>query len=172
MMRRPPRSTRTDTLFPYTTLFRSGRGGADYAFRRFTGEGHARLLDAVAGVVLQPLETRGLADRLALGRIVDHRPLGDCAHLLDDGDAAAERVQCLQVIVADVEEATFVIARLRLLAQQHVAAGDVEVHALAQHRLDEILHRAVVAEVDQHDGVAFANAGSLQIDRKSTRLNY
>src|SRR3546814_7586087 len=25
MMRRPPRSTRTDTLCPYTTLFRSGR---------------------------------------------------------------------------------------------------------------------------------------------------
>src|SRR3546814_8285067 len=24
MVRRPPRSTRTDTLFPYTTLFRSG----------------------------------------------------------------------------------------------------------------------------------------------------
>src|SRR3546814_12927626 len=31
MIRRPPRSTRTDTLFPYTTLFRSARdrGGAD-----------------------------------------------------------------------------------------------------------------------------------------------
>src|SRR3546814_11326949 len=30
MIRRPPRSTRTDTLFPYTTLFRSwqGRGPA------------------------------------------------------------------------------------------------------------------------------------------------
>src|SRR3546814_7185049 len=26
MIRRPPRSTRTDTLFPYTTLFRSVRG--------------------------------------------------------------------------------------------------------------------------------------------------
>src|SRR3546814_5417755 len=26
MIRRPPRSTRTDTLFPYTTLFRSGEG--------------------------------------------------------------------------------------------------------------------------------------------------
>src|SRR3546814_6252934 len=25
MIRRPPRSTRTDTLFPYTTLFKSGR---------------------------------------------------------------------------------------------------------------------------------------------------
>src|SRR3546814_7364311 len=27
MIRRPPRSTRTDTLFPYTTLFRSDRAG-------------------------------------------------------------------------------------------------------------------------------------------------
>src|SRR3546814_12856087 len=30
MIRRPPRSTRTDTLFPYTTLFRS------YRFKRFS----------------------------------------------------------------------------------------------------------------------------------------
>src|SRR3546814_1925929 len=30
MIRRPPRSTRTDTLFPYTTLFRSPKhGGAN-----------------------------------------------------------------------------------------------------------------------------------------------
>src|SRR3546814_13915498 len=28
MIRRPPRSTRTDTLFPYTTLFRSPDRGA------------------------------------------------------------------------------------------------------------------------------------------------
>src|SRR3546814_3292281 len=28
MIRRPPRSTRTDTLFPYTTLFRSELGNA------------------------------------------------------------------------------------------------------------------------------------------------
>src|SRR3546814_4299253 len=28
MIRRPPRSTRTDTLFPYTTLFRSGQAGS------------------------------------------------------------------------------------------------------------------------------------------------
>src|SRR3546814_14744395 len=37
MIRRPPRSTRTDTLFPYTTLFRSllaGRAGQDVD-RRF-----------------------------------------------------------------------------------------------------------------------------------------
>src|SRR3546814_8474432 len=29
MIRRPPRSTRTDTLFPYTTLFRSPRARRD-----------------------------------------------------------------------------------------------------------------------------------------------
>src|SRR3546814_11041650 len=29
MVRRPPRSTRTDTLLPYPTLFRSQRGGFD-----------------------------------------------------------------------------------------------------------------------------------------------
>src|SRR3546814_1100093 len=33
MIRRPPRSTRTDTLFPYTTLFRSPR-----AARRITAD--------------------------------------------------------------------------------------------------------------------------------------
>src|SRR3546814_6428260 len=37
MIRRPPRSTRTDTLFPYTTLFRSDRcaaAGSDCSYRR------------------------------------------------------------------------------------------------------------------------------------------
>src|SRR3546814_15189694 len=36
MIRRPPRSTRTDTLFPYTTLFRSA-GIADEAAPRSRG---------------------------------------------------------------------------------------------------------------------------------------
>src|SRR3546814_12103395 len=31
MIRRPPRSTRTDTLFPYTTLFRSAMRSAETA---------------------------------------------------------------------------------------------------------------------------------------------
>src|SRR3546814_3643893 len=44
MIRRPPRSTRTDTLFPYTTLFRSvGRGGAAFrTARRIAGDRRAR----------------------------------------------------------------------------------------------------------------------------------
>src|SRR3546814_4966315 len=34
MIRRPPRSTRTDTLFPYTTLFRSDLAGRGRGLRR------------------------------------------------------------------------------------------------------------------------------------------
>src|SRR3546814_1841766 len=35
MIRRPPRSTRTDTLFPYTTLFRSLQRPGQQAFAEF-----------------------------------------------------------------------------------------------------------------------------------------
>src|SRR3546814_1578851 len=54
MIRRPPRSTRTDTLFPYTTLFRSGlrihlldqlqRLGIAAEAAEHRGLGHARRL--------------------------------------------------------------------------------------------------------------------------------
>src|SRR3546814_16448480 len=39
MIRRPPRSTRTDTLFPYTTLFRSFNFGRVVATTSIGGEG-------------------------------------------------------------------------------------------------------------------------------------
>src|SRR3546814_8906252 len=55
MIRRPPRSTRTDTLFPYTTLFRS----PEVARRRRDD------LDALAG---------GQAGRADRGRGIDPLP--------------------------------------------------------------------------------------------------
>src|SRR3546814_20555545 len=42
MIRRPPRSTRTDTLFPYTTLFRSARHR-----RRAADVGHTARIAAI-----------------------------------------------------------------------------------------------------------------------------
>src|SRR3546814_9310254 len=42
MIRRPPRSTRTDTLFPYTTLFRSQAGLRHDAGSRWTGSWRAK----------------------------------------------------------------------------------------------------------------------------------
>src|SRR3546814_9476100 len=53
MIRRPPRSTRTDTLFPYTTLFRSPLGRLGLAR-------HAARADVVT-------EGRRIADRRAAG---------------------------------------------------------------------------------------------------------
>src|SRR3546814_3871764 len=41
MIRRPPRSTRTDTLFPYTTLFRSKRAAFGHGFQ-FQSKGLTR----------------------------------------------------------------------------------------------------------------------------------
>src|SRR3546814_7937544 len=43
MIRRPPRSTRTDTLFPYTTLFRSsGQSGSGCSSIRRIGQADER----------------------------------------------------------------------------------------------------------------------------------
>src|SRR3546814_4418326 len=50
MRRRPPRSTRTDTLFPYTTLFRSAlEEGAIGCLLGASGCGKTTVLRAVAG---------------------------------------------------------------------------------------------------------------------------
>src|SRR3546814_8487013 len=45
MIRRPPRSTRTDTLFPYTTLFRSRRSRGRSRVR--AARGHIRSHDRI-----------------------------------------------------------------------------------------------------------------------------
>src|SRR3546814_5583244 len=52
MIRRPPRSTRTDTLFPYTTLFRSLRGDPPVAGAKFVAhpDGYRNAADLVAGL--------------------------------------------------------------------------------------------------------------------------
>src|SRR3546814_20353606 len=67
MIRRPPRSTRTDTLFPYTTLFRSIHDpGADWVMI-----GHLQTNKAKEAARLVA-EVRSL-DRLALAQALDRR---------------------------------------------------------------------------------------------------
>src|SRR3546814_11202750 len=55
MIRRPPRSTRTDTLFPYTTLFRSDARAIVYI--AFTSDRHT------------PIEISDYADRYVRDRL-------------------------------------------------------------------------------------------------------
>src|SRR3546814_14278319 len=50
MIRRPPRSTRTDTLFPYTTLFRSTQAPLD----RFAGQMMPTRIEAEDKAVVLP----------------------------------------------------------------------------------------------------------------------
>src|SRR3546814_12029865 len=50
MIRRPPRSTRTDTLFPYTTLFRSRRPDNDFGGYVQLTTGRFGRIDATARV--------------------------------------------------------------------------------------------------------------------------
>src|SRR3546814_11798604 len=62
MIRRPPRSTRTDTLFPYTTLFRSTGGPVSYRHRE----------PPQGGVAIQPGLDCFVAARLAMTRSEEH----------------------------------------------------------------------------------------------------
>src|SRR3546814_18138669 len=59
MTRRPPRSTRTDTLFPYTTLFRSILDPRD------------RLVEEPPGVFTNPQETRSSTEQAGCERALD-----------------------------------------------------------------------------------------------------
>src|SRR3546814_2742873 len=73
MIRRPPRSTRTDTLFPYTTLFRSAAAGD-----RAEPAGKARRGDNLQQVFIaeerRELEHRTGDDILSIAReLPDHR---------------------------------------------------------------------------------------------------
>src|SRR3546814_9233968 len=51
MIRRPPRSTRTDTLFPYTTLFRSAQRMREIGLHIALGAPPARLRRMIVGRV-------------------------------------------------------------------------------------------------------------------------
>src|SRR3546814_10863663 len=97
MIRRPPRSTRTDTLFPYTTLFRSAR------FRHRTRHppddaAFGRLREDRAARLLQPRR----ADRaVAAHAAEDHR---DAALAIDLGDRIEHRVGRRTAAIVDRAE--------------------------------------------------------------------
>src|SRR3546814_1505122 len=69
MIRRPPRSTRTDTLFPYTTLFRSGVG-AQEAGRAVGGVVDAGVAQARARCQVQRQRRRVEVAVRAVGEVV------------------------------------------------------------------------------------------------------
>src|SRR3546814_15886626 len=84
IIRRPPRSTRTDTLFPYTTLFRSAGGAGVRGGRRSHGGSGMTVLNGRKIFVVEdePLILMALEDMLedmgcALAGSASNLALGD-----------------------------------------------------------------------------------------------
>src|SRR3546814_4515362 len=67
MIRRPPRSTRTDTLFPYTTLFRSRARVSPRLFPALVVGSALSLLFAVPSALAQNLTLSDALSRVASG---------------------------------------------------------------------------------------------------------
>src|SRR3546814_14571470 len=91
MIRRPPRSTRTDTLFPYTTLFRSGEAapaGGERRREEVAGARHAGDHRALEGS--RPDARASLGGR---GRRLRARPRGGSLQGLPGAPAHVERLR-------------------------------------------------------------------------------
>src|SRR3546814_6034332 len=104
MIRRPPRSTRTDTLFPYTTLFRSRFGPMMIDRRGQLGDFLAWRADARLAVAVREAEQGALVrdieaavhEREAVGRV----------EILDEGRAQFR----LPVVIAVTQQRDAVAA--------------------------------------------------------------
>src|SRR3546814_16029075 len=78
MIRRPPISTRTDTLFPYTTLFRSARIVAVVAHHEIVPRRHLIDRRVVVEAVFDEIERivgDAVRQRLAVARHAHHLPV-------------------------------------------------------------------------------------------------
>src|SRR3546814_8753534 len=129
MIRRPPRSTRTDTLFPYPTLFRSKflgfRGvGSDFTEKRATAEQIAKMA--------RYDNLTGLPNRLSLNedlaRALKHaiEAKSRCALLMIDLDRFKAVNDTLGHPVGDKLLAQ-VAARLKGLMERGMTCGRLEI---------------------------------------------
>src|SRR3546814_10220436 len=117
MIRRPPRSTRTDTLFPYTTLFRS-----IFLDRRGDrSDGEVAILDHRFDAVRQG-ESRDM------DRMTDFHPGEADRDALRNGVRLAEE---LDLMAHDVEHAALLEARRLVLFRELHRNEDADLRTLA-----------------------------------------
>src|SRR3546814_12336682 len=112
MIRRPPRSPSTDTLFPYTTLFR--------AVELYRGHGSDEPIDALLG--------RGFARVVTTGA----RIARIAGHLLADAGAGSEMAIDALAVATAVRFGGGIVAThhpddLRLLAGRHANVSILEI---------------------------------------------
>src|SRR3546814_17952865 len=100
MIRRPPRSTRTDTLFPYTTLFRSGDQPAGQEQRAEDGP------------------------NIMVGGTITFQRLDPLIMVVDGGQGGAPRRHIGKTARSGLADIEHGIARHRIIAIEAVAASD------------------------------------------------
>src|SRR3546814_13707304 len=98
MIRRPPRSTRTDTLFPYTTLFRSPRtatiiGQQDESV--LNPQNTRYLMKASQRDFSTRFDAAGLHYRQRHTEMVARQRQGDTASLSDRSEERREGKECV-----------------------------------------------------------------------------
>src|SRR3546814_9802075 len=107
MRRRPPRSTRTDTLFPYTTLFRSGDAdGEDKANAKPLPEGLAAVPESeyVVHLNIEPLTDQAVWPVPWANALTDHGSYGVAEGMFQGWPVAGPGlVNDGQPLVADAE---------------------------------------------------------------------
>src|SRR3546814_8918635 len=150
MRRRPPRSTRTDTLLPYTTLFRS----------------HHLLQRAAAGggeLLLAPAALAVLGDLAGAALVLHHREVvaGQRRAIEAEHLDRGRRAGFLDLFVAFVHQGPHAAP----LAAGNEDVADLESAALHQNGGD----RPAAALQPGFDDDALGHA--VRGDRKSTRLN-
>src|SRR3546814_12000641 len=97
MIRRPPRSTRTDTLFPYTTLFRSPRESAMSGSILYIHGFNSAPASTKASQLIDVMARLGLSDQLLVPALHHHprQAIGQLEH--ERGRASGRERVCRYV---------------------------------------------------------------------------
>src|SRR3546814_18792838 len=103
MIRRPPRSTRTDTLFPYTTLFRSvalgedAEAGIDRLLRLHDGLLRRQLVVIAGDLEFQPRIRQPLGHEAEMIEAVLRHRRGRAGQRIEIGRASCRERVCQYV---------------------------------------------------------------------------
>src|SRR3546814_1554688 len=126
MIRRPPRSTRTDTLFPYTTLFRSRlQGLRRFALRGLAEPGH--------------LPDRGLRHGGGVCRGNDPNPGGHRLHLPQPPNPLqlGRRAMTVEAVSAPPRESRVLRFAKGKIGRAHVRTPVTNAHLVCRLLLEE-----------------------------------